>query len=243
MSALVAINPIKPPDQRRPATLPSLPEWAERSSGAVRYEMQPTLDGKSFEKADILVLPSNLMPTTAQREAMVAHMETLRSFLSDTPANSADAETRIATTVSKLISVLAGERKSDLVEEARGDVYLDVLDDVPCWAVEHAARRWFKHDCGPDERGRQHDYKWAPDPGTLRQIAMEAVYAMAARIAKFQQVLDAREYIDCSKQIERGLKATVVLNNLIKKGDLETAGKLTVDRAIAMAETMQAAAE
>lgn len=204
---VVLFEPIKPPDQRRPATLPSLPAWAERSSAAVRLELQMTPDGKGFEKRDILVLPANLMPNDVQRQAMLQHQEILTGLLRDTPALSSSAETRVATSVSKLLTVLAGERKSDLIEEARSDVYLDVLDDVPCWAVENAVRRWFRHDCGTDERGKQHDYRWAPDPGTLRKIAQEDCSAFGERIWKIQRVLDAREYVDCNKQIEKGSAA------------------------------------
>jgi hypothetical protein len=163
---------------------------------------------------------------------MIDHQDSLRSFLLDTPANSVTAETRVAIAVSKLLTVLAGERKSDLVEEARCEVYLDVLDDVPCWAVESAARAWFKHDCGTDKRGRAHDYKWAPDPGTLRGIALAFTYPIGARIGTIQRVLEAREYIDCAEQLAAGRAALDSLNQVIKAGDLDAARKLTFKQAV-----------
>jgi hypothetical protein len=229
---IATLEPILPPDSRRPATLPSLPAWAERLNGAVRLELQMTPDGRTFEKQDVLVLPSDLMPTAEQRQAMMDHQDALRFFLLDTPAVSVTAETRVATAVSKLLSVLAGERKSDLVEEARSDVYLDVLDDVPCWAVENAVRRWFKHDCGTDERGKPYDYRWAPDPGTLRKIAHEDYAVLRLRIGKIQRILDAREYVDCRPQMELGKLALAGLNSVLKTGNLTEAGKLTFERAI-----------
>lgn len=237
MGTQVAIfETIQLPDPRRPATLPSLPAWAERLNGAVRLELQMTPDGTTFERQEVLVLPPELMPTPDQRQAMMTHQSSLRSFLQDTPALSASAETRVATAVSKLLTVLAGERKSDLVEEARSDVYLDVLDDVPCWAVEAAVRRWFKHDCGTDERGRAHDYRWAPDPGTLRKIAQEDVYALGARIGKVQRLLDAREYVDCSEQMVRGRLAMLGFNTVMKTGDIRAVGNLTFEQAIELGE-------
>jgi hypothetical protein len=163
---------------------------------------------------------------------MIDHRDSLRSSLLDTPAVSVMAETKVATAVSKLLTVLAGERKSDLVEEARSDVYLDVLDDVAWWAVDSAVRAWFKHDCGTDERGRPHDYKWAPDPGTLRNIALTFTYPIGARIGAIQRVLEAREYVDCTKQLEMGRTALLGLNNAIKRGDLEGAKALTFDEAV-----------
>lgn len=233
MSTQLAISePIKLPDPRRPATLPSLPAWVERLKGAVRLELQMTPDGKSFEPNDVLVLPPELMPSEDQRQAMILHCDNLRSFLEETPASSAAAETRVATAVSKLLTVLAGERKSDLVEEARSEVYLDVLEDVPCWAVENAVRAWFRHDCGTDERGRPHDYKWAPDPGTLRQIALIETYKLGARIGLIQRILDAREYIDCREQLARGRAAMAGLNSAIKAGDLSAAARMTFDEAV-----------
>lgn len=227
---IALIEPLRLPDPRRPATLASLPEWAARLNGAVRLEIQLTEDGKSFQSGEVLVLPPAMMPTEEQRKAMADHRDSLRSYLFDTPANSATAETRVATVVSKLLAVLAGERKSDLVEEARSDVYLDVLDDVPCWAVEAGARAWFKHDAGVDERGKAHDYKWAPDPGTLRQIALREVYAIGARISTVQRLLDAKPYVDCTKQIEAGRAAMAGLHKAMKAGTLTSS--LTFDGAI-----------
>jgi hypothetical protein len=230
---LTIFDPIPLPDPRRPGTLPSLPQWAERLNGAVRLELQMTPDGKTFESQDVLVLPPDLMPTADQRQAMTSHQDSLRSFLLDTPAVSAAAETRVATAVSKLIAVLAGERKSELADEARSDVYLDVLDDVPCWAVESAVRRWFKHACGSDERGRPYDYRWTPDPGTLRKIAQEDVYALSVRVGAIQRILDARAYIDCTEQLKRGKQALAGLSIAMKNGG---AACITFEEAIQMAQ-------
>ncbi len=202
---IAKVEPIKLPDPRRPAILPSLPEWLARSSGAVKTELQLSLSGKSFE--DVLVLPAAMLPSPDQRQAMTGHLDSLRCYLRETPALDVVAETRVATAVSKLLMVLAGEKKSELAEEARSDVYLDVLDDVPCWAVEAAVRSWFKHDCGTDEKGRAHDYKWAPDPGTLRRIAQREAFVISVRIGTLQRVLDAREYVDCSAQLADGRAA------------------------------------
>jgi hypothetical protein len=227
---LATIEPILLPNHRRPATLPSLPAWAGRSSAAVRLELQMTLDGKTFEKQDVLVLPKEMMPSQDQRKAITEHTDSLRSYLRQTPEQGAEYEIRVATAISKLLVVLAGERKSELAEEARSDVYLEVMSDVPCWAVEEAIRKWFKHDCGTDERGRQHDYKWAPDPGTLRQIAIRVAFELSARIGKLQRVLDAREYIDCSKQFTDGQAAMRGLK--VGLNDLSVAAEMTFDDAV-----------
>lgn len=239
---LTVFEPIKLPDPRRPATLPSLPAWAARLNGAVQLELQMTQDGTTFEKQDVLVLPPEMMPSPDQHRMMTDHRDSLRSSLLDTPAASAAAETKVATAVSKLLTVLAGERKSDLVEEARSDVYLDVLDDVAWWAVDSAVRAWFKHDCGTDERGKPHDYKWAPDPGTLRKIALTFTYPIGARIGAVQRVLDARPYVDCTKALEAGRAAMAGLNKALKTGDLDAAKALTFDAAVELGRAADAPA-
>ena len=225
---LAIIEPIQLPDPRRPGTLPSLPEWAERLKSAVRIELQMT--GDKF--TDLMVLPPDLMPMAQQRQMLTRHRDSLRSSLLDAPAISVAAETKVATAVSKLITVLPGERKSDLVEEARSEVYLDVLDDVPWWAVDLAVRAWFKHDCGTDERGKAHNYVFAPNPGTLRKIALKFTYPISARIKTIQRVVEAREYVDCTKQLAAGRAALDGLNRAIRAGDLDTARSLTFDEAV-----------
>lgn len=239
-SALAIIEPIKLPDPRRPATLPSLPVWAERSSAAVQLELQ--IEPTTGKFLDVLVLPSQMLPSPEHRRAMMEHMASLRSYLAMTPATDERWEIKVATSVSKL-SVLAGEKRSELGTDAWSEVYLDVLDDVPYWAVDVALKLWFKHDCGTDEKGKPHDYKWAPDPGTLRKIALRETYAMSARIGSLQRLLDAREYVDCTKQLEAGRAAMLGLNKVLKTGDLDAAKALTFEGAIDMGKQQDTPAQ
>lgn len=224
---LTVIDPLPLPVPRRPGILPSLPEWAERCSAAVRPELQMTKDQTAF--AEVLVLPEDLMPTQAQRAAMTEHVDSLRSYLQQTADKSVEFEARIATAVSKLLMVLAGEKKSELAEEARSGVYLDVLDDLPCWAVEEAVRKWFRHDCGNDEKGNSYDYKWTPNPGTLRRIAFIVSFEMKQRIQKIENVLNSQKFVDFSEHFEKGRAALKGLN--IAMEDDGDASKLTFEEA------------
>lgn len=212
---IALFDPIPLPDRRRPETMPSLPAWLERSSAGVKLELQPTETG-SFQ--DVETLPAALIPTAEQREAMAAHIVSLRSYLAETAANSIDAETQIASAVTSLLLVLPSARKSELGAEARADVYLDVLDDVPWWAVKAACKRWHKRDCGTDENGKPYDYRWAPDPGTLRRVAFGETWAAKDRIRKLERVLLAREYVDCTAQLEAGRAAMRGLNIRMQQG-------------------------
>jgi hypothetical protein len=219
------IEPIPLPDLRRPGTMPSLPAWLEHCSAAVKLELQPTAEG--FR--DMETLPANLIPTGEQRRAMQEHIDSLLSYLQETPAESGEAETQIASAVTGLLLVLPSARKSELGAEARADVYLDVPDDVPWWAVKAAIKRWHRHDCGADERGQPYDYRWAPDPGTLRRVAYRETWQIRQRIRELEKVFDARKFIDCSKELELGRAAMRGLKSGLKYGD---AGQMTFAQAI-----------
>jgi hypothetical protein len=225
---LATIEPIRLPDPHRPGTLPSLPEWAERLKSAVRIELQMT--GDKF--TDLMVLPPDLMPSAQQRQMLTHHRDSLRSSLLDTPTISIAAETKVATAVTRLRSVLGGARNSELGEEGAAETYLVVLDDVPCWAVEAAAWKWLKQDCGTDQSGRPHDYRFPPNPGTLRAIALRIAWEFSARINAVQRVLDAREYLDCTKQLAAGRAALNGFNKAIKAGDLQAARTMTYGEAV-----------
>jgi hypothetical protein len=169
---------------------------------------------------------------------MQEHIDSLSSYLRETPADSDDAETKIASAVTSLLLVLPSARKSELGAEARADVYLDVLDDVPWWAVKAAIKRWHRHDCGKDERGQEYDYRWAPDPGTLRRVAYGETWEVKQRIRELERIMSAREFVDCSKQLELGRAAMKGLEIGLKRGD---AGSLSFDQAVELgnAEAMQ----
>lgn len=228
MNEIVKHEPLPLPDPRRPVRTVSFPQWTERCIGAVRPEIQLSVDGMTFEN-NALTLPANLIPNAVQRLEMENYVASVASLLAQTPEADASFESRTAVVVSKLMVVLAGERKSDIAEEARADVYLEVLDDVPCWAVESAARKWFRHEAGNDERGRPYDYRWAPDPGALRRIAMFETFTLKARATEMQRAIDARPFVDCSEQLARGQAAWHGLKLAIKMG---TAKDITFEDAI-----------
>lgn len=224
---LALIEPINLPDPRRPATMPSLPAWLERCSAAVKLELQPTEGSGKFK--EVQTLPAELMPTAEQRRAMQEHVDSLRSYLAETAAESVEAESRIAAVVANLMLVLPMSRKSDSGQEATSEVYLDVLDDVPWWAVKAAARRWHRHDCGKDERGEPYDYRWVPNPGTLRRVAMEETWEVRRRIKHIDRMLQVRQYVDCTQQFEDAKAAIIGLNLALKDG---TAANLTFHQAM-----------
>lgn len=225
MNALVKIEPIPLPNLRRPALIPSLPAWLAHLTAAARPELQ--LVGTRYR--DVMVVPK--IPNVEQKQAMTDHIASLFALLRQTPASSTEAETKTATAITKILLVLPSVRKTEIGAEVTSEVYLDVLDDVPYWAVESAIRLWHRHECGTDEKGRPHDYKWAPDPGTVRQVALRECQAMENRIKEIEKVLSAREYVDCTADLERGRAAMAGLWDTYGKG-AEALKNLTFDKAV-----------
>src|SRR6185437_5498025 len=116
------------------------------------------------------------------------------------------------------------------------------------WAVKAGCRRWYRRDCGNDENGKPYDYRWVPDPGTLRRVAHGEAWQVKQRIRDLEKVLGAREHIDCREQLERGKLALAGLNTALKAGNLSDAGRMTFEQAIERgspppAQAMREAAE
>lgn len=230
---LAILEPIPLPDLRRVTPTPSWPPWLAHLIAAVRSETQ-IVAGEFRE--DIPVLPPDRLLTAPQRTAVRDHLASLRSCLEQTPANGTEWEVRTAKAVTKMLLVLPSMRRTDVGDDARSEVFLDVLDDVPCWAVESATRRWYRHEAGMDERGRAHDYKWAPDPGTLRRVALSCRHEIAGRALQFDRLLEAREFVDCSAEEELGRKAMRGLFRSMAGTDPTDLRKLTFDMAVKLAD-------
>lgn len=70
--------------------------------------------------------------------------------------------------------------------KARGEAYLDALDDVPPWAIAEAIRQWHRGECGPD-----HNYRFAPAPAELRYAVMQILQPAKQALAHFNALLSA----------------------------------------------------
>lgn len=109
------------------------------------------------------------------------------------------------------------------------------LEDVPYWAVEGAIRLWYRGAAGNDERGNPYDCSWAPAPADLRRIALQIGSDLHSRIKYLEYVLSAVEFVDCSKELQRGRAAmrglfkTLAKNDDISTLNLEDAAKLGKD--------------
>lgn len=75
--------------------------------------------------------------------------------------------------------------------KARGELYLESLDDVAPWAIDDVIKRWGKGNCGLDEEDRPHNYDFAPSPARLRKLARKATEGFSKPIAHLEALLNA----------------------------------------------------
>jgi hypothetical protein len=216
-TTLVTIEPIPLPDLRKPMARPSLPAWLVSQRATIATNLQ--IQGDRFE--DMLTPPPALMPTEAQRQVIERHLANLNSCLQETPENGAEWAAETLTTITKMLTVLGGAKASELAAEAKAEAYMAALEDVPSWAVVATSRRWYRGGCGNDENGRPHDYRFMPDPASMRRISVFESYRARGQIKELREVLDAVPYRDCSEELERGRLAMRGLHKtMVDKGNL-----------------------
>lgn len=211
---LALVEPIALPDLAR-GRMPSLPAWVARSRAALGTNLQ-VVHG-TFR--DVRTLPDTMLPTAPQRAAIEAHLRSLNSSFNETPEDRQEWALRTAETATKLLMSLGGEKRSELAAEAKGEAYVMALEDMPWWAVEAAARCWYRGECGNDANGKPYDYHWPPDPATLRKLATRQLWMVRARMNELQELLDAKPYVDCSAELEKGQMAMLGLKSALASGE------------------------
>jgi hypothetical protein len=171
-SQLTVIEPIQPPDVRRPAKLTTLPSWVQQRCDSLSKASQPDKEGIHRE---VQVLPANLILDHAQKDHVEQHIRSIDKILGMTPENDARHGELTLTTVTKMTLVLPSRESGDLAGEAKGEAYMAALEDIPSWAVQEAMRRWHRSECG-----EKYDYRWQPVPSVMREISMTEVYRVRA---------------------------------------------------------------
>jgi hypothetical protein len=66
--------------------------------------------------------------------------------------------------------------------------------------VSAAVRRWYRGDCGLNERDQPYDYHWRPAPAELRRIALVEKWRVEARARTLRKLLVAEPLIEVSDQ-------------------------------------------
>jgi hypothetical protein len=128
------------------------------------------------------------MPNQSQRGEIESHLEVLACLDEMTPGHNQQHSAVTLTAVSKMIMALGGRKFGDLTGEAKGEAYMAALDDVPCWAVEEALRKWYR-----GEFNKEYDYSFPPAPAILRKHARDEQYLIRHRSRRLREMLHAQE--------------------------------------------------
>jgi hypothetical protein len=173
------------PDPLRPTKPPSLPQWLEEP---LMFLKKATRRDQAGRLREIFVLPSRQIPNQSQRREIEGYIEVLVGFDEMTPDRNQRHSAVTLTAVSKMIMALGGKKFSDLTGEAKGEAYMVALNDVPCWAVEEALRKWYR-----GEFEKEYDYSFPPAPAILRKHARDEQYLVRYRGQRLRELLQAEQ--------------------------------------------------
>lgn len=200
---LVTVAAIPVPDLSSPMAMRSWPEWLTTKKNALATNFQK--EGGGFQK--VWTLPPDMILTEAQQAALGDYIRSLSSWRNQTGVRAPKWLARTMTAVSGMLMVLGGHKATTESVEVKAFAYEAALADVPCWAVECAAGRWYRGECGRDVRGQPFDYRFMPDPATLRSIALKEVAKLDVEISEMHRILDARPLLDNEAELRRGKQA------------------------------------
>jgi len=217
------LEPIQLPDVRQPERMPCWPAWV-----ALRVDLIKTEDLRDRTTRRwrcTPTLPAHLLLTAREREVLERHVTEIESLCAPPPAGDRGAEQEMLAVLTKMMFTLSSTVQSEISAEARGEAFLEALDDLPAWAVRAGVRRWNRGECGLNERGEVYDYHWCPAPAELRRVALAELKRVKMRAHQAQLLLRAEcreEYSDehcCEMRrrltdlFQRNLRAPLVGSN------------------------------
>lgn len=198
-TALAILEPIQPPDVQRPVRLTRLPQWVEARLTALRREPQP--DPKTGSHREVPVLPKSLILGKEQKMLVEQHIAALDCVMRMTPEVAPEYAEQTTVAVSKMTMVLAGKEAGEFASEAKGEAFMDALEDVPSWAVQEALRKWHR-----GEYGAKHDYRWQPAPATLRDLALTEVYRVKGVRRRLNELALAEPLLEFTAEQQAAMK-------------------------------------
>ena len=170
-------------DLASPSSMLSLPDWLRRRLVAVSAHGKGTIlrDDQGRRIGERPTLTASMMLNGSMRRSLALRIDQLQAALMPGPVED------IADTVGSLIAGYANGRTDAATVAVKADAYLDVLDDLPAWAVREAVRRWRRGECDAEMR----DYDFLPSTARLRQIADRIAKWAPGQIIALQRLLDA----------------------------------------------------
>lgn len=87
--------------------------------------------------------------------------------------------------VGKLLFAYAVGQTTETAAKGRAAVYLEVVRDLPGWAVAQAVRKWLRHEAG------DYDYHWPPMPPEFRMVCLMQTAPMRQEAIRLERLLNA----------------------------------------------------
>jgi hypothetical protein len=87
--------------------------------------------------------------------------------------------------IAKMLMTYPTPNATEQTGAARGDAYLEALDDVSPAILAEAIKKWNRGEAG------DHDYRWAPAPAVLRSICTKAADPLKDAIRDLKTLLGA----------------------------------------------------
>ncbi|MGE5534106.1 MAG: hypothetical protein ACM3W7_01180 [Acidobacteriota bacterium] len=192
---------IQLPDVSRPEQTPSWPAWVALRIDSIKTEhLRDTTTGRWKPTP---TLPSHLVLKASEREMLELYVEETEKLCNRTPVVDPDATKEMLAVLTKMMITLHASAQSELTAEARGEVFLEALEDLPPWAVRAAVRCWNRGECGRNEKSQNYDYHWCPAPAELRQVALAELNRVKVRAHQAKLLLRAVPREECSDEHRR----------------------------------------
>ena len=140
------------------------------------------------------------MLTPPEREEIERSHSALIQLCELTPEKYPECEAQILILLTKVMFVLPSSHQNEPAAEATGEAFQAALDDLPAWAVASAIRKWYRGECGKNERGELYDNRWRPAPADLRRLTFLERAPMLNRARSLERLLKAEPLREFSEE-------------------------------------------
>jgi len=140
------------------------------------------------------------MLNPAERVEIEQTIGELTQFCDRTLERDAQCEAATLVLITKLMLALPAQKQNDVAAEATGEAFQVVLDDLPTSCVAEAIRKWYRGECGMNERGEPYDHTWQPSPPDLRRLALTELCAVRYKIKTLKRLLEAEPLREFSEE-------------------------------------------
>jgi hypothetical protein len=183
MSETHQLEPIPLPNVDSLDTMPTWPAWVAERAAAISRGRDKNAAGHYCNGP---WMPAQLIPSFEQRALIERHVDALKLLMDQTPKCDRASEKATNGLITKLLHALSGQRTTEAAIAARAEAFTIALETDPWWAVAAAIRGWYR-----GKYGKEHDYRWAPAPAVLHELATREAWKIWGRVRQLEDILTA----------------------------------------------------